>query len=165
MFELRPLPAETSLKNVHILIATWFGAGRSKIAPGTMGSLAAIPVGYLISYLTGFIGLAVAAMLLLWIGTLAADYYGRKSGQKDDQAIVVDEVVGMWIAAIPAEGNIELWLAAFVLFRLFDIWKPWPASFFDKRGTRKMDVMLDDVVAGVYAMLGVASLALIVAMQ
>ena len=89
--------------------------------------------------------------------TIAAGYYGRKSGRKDDQSIVVDEVVGLWIAAIPAGTDIRLWLLALVLFRLFDIWKPWPASFFDKRGKHAFDVMMDDVVAGFYAFLGVAT--------
>lgn len=162
---LRPLPPGVSFSDLHILIATWFGAGRLKPASGTIGSLAAIPVGYAISYFTGFIGLALAAALLLWVGTIAADFYGRKSGQKDDQAIVVDEVVGMWIAAIPAESDPALWISAFLLFRLFDIYKPWPASFFDKRAGGGLDVMMDDVVAGFYAMLGVAGTAYVKLMQ
>jgi len=65
----------------------------------------------------------------------------------------------MWIAAIPAEGHWELWLIGLVLFRLFDVWKPWPASFFDNRSSGGFDVMMDDVVAGIYAMLGVGACA------
>jgi phosphatidylglycerophosphatase A len=104
----------------------------------------------------GQTGLAIAAAVLLVIGTLAAGRYGKKSGVTDDQSIVVDEVVGMWIAAIPAGKHLLLWLAAFFLFRLFDIWKPWPASFFDNRSKGGFDVMMDDVVAGIYALLGVS---------
>lgn len=163
-FSLHPLPPETSAKHVHVLIATWFGAGRVRPAPGTIGSLAAIPFGYLIAYLTGYIGLGVAALLLLALGTFSANYYGRKSGEKDDQSIVVDEVIGLWIAAIPAEQDLRLWIAAFVLFRIFDIYKPWPASFFDRRAGNGFDVLMDDVVAGIYAFLGVATLAAGVAM-
>lgn len=159
---LRPLPPETEFRNLNVLIATWFGAGRIRPASGTMGSLAAIPFGIAIQYIAGIPGLILATILLMWVGTIAADYYGRKSGQTDDQAIVVDEVVGMWIAGIPASINPVLWAIAFVLFRLFDITKPWPASYFDnhERATA-LYVMLDDVVAGIFAFFGVASLAII----
>jgi phosphatidylglycerophosphatase A len=161
-YGLRPLPPGTTFKNLNVLIATWFGAGRIKPASGTMGSLAALPFGYALQATVGMIGLAIAALLLLWIGTIAARYYGQKSGQTDDQAIVVDEVVGVWIAGIPAATNPVLWLIAFLLFRLFDITKPFPASYFDKseRGGA-LYVMLDDVVAGIYAFFGVAALSII----
>lgn len=158
-FRMEPLPADTQLSNPHVLLATWGGVGRLRPAPGTLGTLAALPFGYVIAYFTGLIGLALAAALLLWLGTLAASYYGRKSGQKDDQSIVVDEAVGIWIAAIPAATHPDLWLVAFFLFRIFDIYKPWPASFFDKRAGSGFDVMMDDVVAGLYAFLGVAACA------
>jgi len=158
-FGLRPLPQGAAVNQPHVVIATWFGVGRMRPAPGTLGTLAAIPFGYGIAYVSGIVGLALAAVLLLVVGTIAANDYGRKSGEKDDQTIVVDEVVGMWIAAIPAALHIDLWLVAFLLFRLFDIYKPWPASFFDKRAGNGFDVMMDDVVAGVYAALGVAACA------
>lgn len=156
---LRPLPAGASLKQWDVMIATWFGAGLVRPAPGTIGSLAGIPAGYLIWACGGVVTLAVAAALLLAVGSFAAGRFGRKSGVKDDQCIVVDEVVGLWIAAIPAEANLSLWLTAFVLFRIFDIYKPWPASYFDKRAGSGFDVMMDDVIAGIYAMMGVALLA------
>lgn len=157
---LHPLPDGTEFKNLNILIATWFGAGRFRPAPGTAGSLAAIPPGVLIAYTMGPAGLFLAAMLLLIIGTMAASYYGKKSGNKDDQSIVVDEVVGIWIAAVPAETHGGLWFLAFILFRFFDIYKPWPASYFDKRrGGGGFDVMMDDVVAGIFAFVGVAAAA------
>lgn len=156
---IRPLPPGSTFKDWDVLISTWFGVGLLRPAPGTLGSLAAIPVGYAIAYFGGFIALAIAAVLLFVIGTLAADRYGKKSGVKDDQCIVVDEVIGLWIAAIPAETNIHFWCAAFVLFRIFDIYKPWPASYFDKRAGSGFDVLMDDVVAGIYAMMGVALLA------
>jgi len=151
-----PIPPGMTFRNVHVLIATWFGAGLLRPAPGTIGSLAAIPFGYAIVMLWGQIGLAIGAVLLGIIGVIAAGAYGKKSGVADDQSIVVDEVVGLWIAALPADKNLMLWAVAFFLFRLFDIWKPWPASFFDNRGKGGFDVMMDDVVAGVYALLGVS---------
>lgn len=158
--EIRALPPETTMKDWRILLATWFGSGRLRPAPGTIGSIAAIPFGYVIAQQAGFIGLGLAALSLLLIGTVAADYYGKKSGTVDDQTIVVDEVVGIWIAAIPAEGHLDLWFLALVLFRIFDVWKPWPASWFDNRSKGGFDVMMDDVVAGIYAMVGVGSFAL-----
>jgi len=153
---IRSLPSGMAFANPQSLIATWFGAGLLRPAPGTMGSLAAIPFGYAIVVLSGQAALAIGAALLFVIGTIAAGAYGKKSGVVDDQSIVIDEVAGMWIAAIPAGENIFLWAVAFFLFRIFDIWKPWPASFFDNRAKGGFDVMMDDVVAGIYALLGVS---------
>lgn len=157
IFRTKPLPEGTTATNPHVMLATWFNIGRLRPAPGTLGTMGAIPFGYAIAYFSGITGLILAAVLLMILGTMAATYYGRKSGEKDDQSIVVDEVVGMWIAAIPAGTHPDLWVTAFLLFRLFDIYKPWPASFFDKRAGSGFDVMMDDVIAGIYAMLGVAA--------
>jgi phosphatidylglycerophosphatase A len=155
-FGVTPLPAGAVFTHPQVLLATWFGAGLLRPAPGTLGTLAALPFGYAIAVLTGPIGLAIAAILLLIVGTYAASYYGKKSGTTDDQSIVVDEVVGLWIAALPAGTNIYLWLLAVLLFRLFDVWKPWPASYFDNHSRHGFDVMMDDVVAGIYTLLGVS---------
>ncbi len=157
---IKPLPEGLPFKNVNALIATWFGAGLLRPAPGTIGSLAAIPFGYGIAYLWGIPGMLLSVTLVMVLGTMASNVYGKKSGEKDNQSIVVDEVVGLWIAAIPAGTDTNLWLVAFILFRLFDIYKPWPASYFDNRGKNGFDVMMDDVIAGFYAMLGVATGAL-----
>lgn len=154
-FGIAPLPPGASLAQPSILLATWFGAGLLRPAPGTLGTLAGLPFGYLLASHFGFNGLAAAAFILLVVGTVAANVYGRKSGVSDDQSIVVDEVVGVWIAGLVAGDSIGLWIIAFLLFRLFDIWKPWPVSFFDKRSSG-FDTMMDDVLAGVYALFGVA---------
>lgn len=154
------VPAGTSFRNPYILLATWFGAGLVRPAPGTMGSLAAIPLGYAIAFFWGPLALLAASLLFIIIGTKAANYYGKKSGVVDDQSIVIDEVVGMWIAALPAFTNLWAWLLAFLLFRLFDIWKPWPVSLFDDRSRDGFDVVMDDVVAGIYALCGVSMLSL-----
>jgi phosphatidylglycerophosphatase A len=156
---ISPLPAGARWWDTRVLTATWFGAGRLRPAPGTMGSIAAIPFGYAIYAAGGPFALFVSAFGLLYVGTLAADYYGGKSGVKDDQSIVVDEVAGMWLAATPAENHWDLWLFALLLFRLFDIVKPWPASYYDKRSADGYDVMMDDIVAGVYALVGVGGAA------
>jgi phosphatidylglycerophosphatase A len=160
-FRIVGLPQGMNSKDAVALIATWFGTGRVRPAPGTMGSLAAIPVGFAIQYFMGVYALALAAVLVTIIGAMAAERFSKASGDKDDSSIVIDEVAGMWIAAIPAQINLDLWIVAFVLFRIFDIYKPWPASFFDKRGKDGWDVMWDDVIAGFYAFLGTASAALV----
>jgi phosphatidylglycerophosphatase A len=154
-----PLPEGLTQKNLNVAIATWFGSGRFRPGPGTMGTLAAMPPGYLITYLLGPMGLFIAAVLLFFLGMMASDYYGKKSGEKDDQTIVVDEVVGLWLAAIPADTYWPLWFVAFMFFRFFDIYKPWPASYFDNRKRGGVDVMMDDVVAGFFAFLCTATTA------
>jgi phosphatidylglycerophosphatase A len=158
---IRALPPGMTLTDPTALLATWFGTGLLRPAPGTFGSLAAIPFGYVIAMIAGPIGLAASAVLLMVIGTRAATAYGRKSGVVDDSSIVVDEVAGIWIAALAAQDNAVLWGIAFLLFRLFDIWKPWPASYFDRKSRDGFDVMMDDVIAGIYALLGVSIAALI----
>ena len=164
MGKLKPtivaVPPGTTFTEPRIMLATWFGAGLIRPAPGTMGTLTALPLGYAIVMLWGQVGLAIAALILLVIGTYAASYYSKKSGISDDQSIVVDEAVGVWIAALPADKSIALWLLAALLFRIFDIWKPWPASLLDNRSSGGFDVMMDDVVAGIYALLGVSIFAL-----
>jgi phosphatidylglycerophosphatase A len=159
-FSLVTPPAGEKFAQPKVLLATWFGSGLIRPAPGTMGTFTGLPFGYAIALLWGDAALAVAALVLLVLGTFAATWYGKKSGQTDDQSIVVDEVVGVWIAALPAEHSISLWILAALLFRLFDIWKPWPVSLFDERSSGGFDVMMDDVVAGIYALFGVAIAAL-----
>lgn len=157
---LMPLPANSGDAKTAMQLATFFGVGRLRPAPGTLGSLAALPIGFLIAAAGGPFALAAAALIVTIVGALAADIYGKKSGTVDDQSIVIDEVAGVWIAALPASTIPGLWLVAFLLFRFFDIYKPWPASYFDNKKRGGWDVMLDDVVAGIFAMAGVAFLAM-----
>lgn len=159
---IKPLPAGLRMQDWVVWLSTWFGSGRLRPMPGTMGSLAAIPLGYYICAQGGPFLLATAALALFLVGTVAADRFGKKSGVADDQSIVVDEVVGMWIAAIPAENSWLMWMIAFFLFRLFDVYKPWPASYYDNRSRNGYDTMMDDVVAGIYALPGVAAIALFI---
>jgi len=157
---IKPIPEGLTARDWPVWVATWFGSGRLRPAPGTIGTAAALPFGYAITYFGGWPALALSALAMLLIGIVAADRYGKKSGEPDDQSIVVDEVVGVWIAAIPAERNLICWGIAFLLFRIFDIYKPWPASYYDRKKRGGYDVMMDDVVAGIYALCGVATAAL-----
>lgn len=143
------------------MIATFFGIGHMRPAPGTWGSLAALPVAWAIIQLTGFWGLALVTALVFWAGYRATEVETRGAANHDPSEIVIDEVAGQWIALMPVAYGAGMmgvdvlrlwpgWIAAFVLFRLFDIWKPGPIGWADRRNDA-MGVMLDDVVAGVFA--------------
>ena len=148
------------MKDPAIFLATWFGSGLLRPAPGTWGSLAAIPFGILIHWLFGFYGFLAAIVILFPIGVWAAQKFDEKSGAHDSGTIVIDEVVGIWIAAIPAATNIWIWLIAFILIRIFDIFKPWPVWWADEDLDGGWGVMCDDVVAGVYALFGTSMITL-----
>jgi phosphatidylglycerophosphatase A len=132
------------------MIATGFGAGFSPVAPGTAGSLLAAAVIYLISPLPAQ-WLIAALFVLFWIGVHAAAALEKELG-KDPSQVVVDEIVGMGISLILAPKSGKIFLAAFLLFRLFDVWKPFPIRQAEKI-PGGAGIMLDDVIAGVYALL------------
>jgi phosphatidylglycerophosphatase A len=132
------------------LIATSFGAGFSPKAPGTMGTLTAVPMAWALARL-GDLGFAAGTVAIMLIGVLAASAFVRATGREDDQRIVVDEVAGYLVTLLPvARGWWHLALA-FGLFRLFDIWKPPPVRWIDDHVRGGLGVMADDVAAGVYA--------------
>jgi phosphatidylglycerophosphatase A len=154
---------------MYRLIATFFGVGYLRPAPGTWGSLAALPVAYAVLSFGGFWLLLNLTFFVFMSGWIATREMTRGQADPDPSHIVVDEVVGQWIALFPvAYGAMMMsadllalypgWIAAFVLFRLFDIWKPWLVGRADARGDA-LGVMLDDVIAGVFAALGVIALA------
>jgi phosphatidylglycerophosphatase A len=133
------------------VIATWFGAGLLPFMPGTWGSLAALPFAWIIAWLFGARALLLAAAVLFFIGWWAAAHVSRASGIEDAGSIVVDEVVGQWLALVVTPPDLIAYALGFVLFRLFDIAKPWPARWADERLGGGFGVMADDVVAGFYA--------------
>ncbi len=151
-------------------IATLGGIGLLRPAPGTWGSAAALPLAYLVHGLGGFPVLALATVAALGVGWWAAWVEGQASGVEDAPEIVIDELAGQWIALWPLSAGLwhagadpwvfpwPGWVGAFLLFRLFDIWKPGPVRWFDRRGDAA-GVMLDDVAAGALAALGVAAAA------
>lgn len=145
-------PNSLRISSPSLWLATWFGTGLLRPGPGTWGSLGALPVGWLIHSAAGSVGLLAAAAILFYPGVRAANGFMAASGEHDPGPVVVDEVVGQWLvlAVIPAPG-IALYALAFALFRLFDILKPWPVSWADRRIAGGWGVMVDDVLAGVYA--------------
>ncbi len=152
-------------KQVHgigWITATWFGAGLVPIAPGTCGSLGAIPFAYIASVYAGPIVLIVGIVSLFLVGTWASNEVEKSSQKKDPGFIVVDEVVGQWIALLPlpclyARLSSYFIFATIVLgfftFRIFDIWKPWPIRHIEKKIPGGLGIMLDDVMAGIYALI------------
>jgi phosphatidylglycerophosphatase A len=151
-------------------IATVGYVGLAPVAPGTVASAAALPLGYLLHWAGGFPLLAaatVAAALLGW-WAIRVEIEGRVD--KDPQEVVIDEVVGQWIALMPLSAGLWWmgapahvfpwpgWVGAFVMFRFFDVVKPGPIGWADRRGGA-MGVMLDDILAGIAAALVVAAAA------
>ena len=137
------------------LISTWFGCGLSPFAPGTVGSAAALAIGALLHLYAGFTGwhFAVLGLVTLVPGIWAADVSSKAVKRKDPGFVVVDEVIGQWIAMAGAHPlNWKSCLAAFFLFRLFDIWKPCPARQLEAL-PGGVGINADDVMAGIYAAL------------
>jgi phosphatidylglycerophosphatase A len=139
------------------LIGTWFGCGYAPVAPGTAGSLAGLIIAIALNYYGGYgrgTLLALTAILLA-PGIWAAGVVAQQTGQPDPQIVVVDEVIGQWITlAGAATYNWKTWLAAFVLFRLLDMWKPAPARQLESL-LGGWGIVADDVMAGLYGALAI----------
>lgn len=133
--------------------ATWFGLGLMQPAPGTWGTIGALPFGVILMMWGGIPALLIGIFLIFPLGIWASKHFERMSREKDSGMIVIDEVIGMWIALIPAVLTPLSVGLAFILFRLFDVWKPWPISWLDKKCPGAYGVMLDDVLAGIFAAL------------
>ena len=132
-------------------IACGLGSGLAPVAQGTVGSLAAILPWLLLRELSLPLNL-LAIVLGFALGTWACNVAGRALAVDDHRALVWDEFIGQWIALLPA--LLAPWwavLAGFVLFRLFDVWKPWPIGWLDRRLKGGLGVMADDALAGAFA--------------
>ncbi|MBT3658442.1 MAG: phosphatidylglycerophosphatase A [Rhodospirillaceae bacterium] len=143
--------ANPSLSDPSILLATWFGAGYLPKAPGTWGSLAALPFAWVIAEWSGGVGLAVAVLIVFGVGLWASVGYLRLGGGEDPGPVVIDEVAGQWLTLVPFAPDPLLYGLGFVFFRIADIIKPWPVSWADGHVKGPMGIMLDDVLAGIYA--------------
>lgn len=151
------------------LIATVGGVGHLRPAPGTWGSLAGLVLGWALASITGWIGLLIGTVIVFYVGRWATDMITRGTDNHDPSEVVVDEVAGQWVALLPvvigaSMSNSALldlwpgWIAAFALFRLFDIKKPWIVGHYDRMDTPH-GVMMDDICAGAMAAVGVVALA------
>jgi phosphatidylglycerophosphatase A len=134
-----------------ILLGTWFGAGLLPGMPGTWGSLAALPVAWLIAANFGGLGLVIAAAVVFALGCWASGVICRVADSQDPGAIVVDEVAAQILVLAVTPPGLAAYAAGFVLFRIADIVKPWPVNWIDHSVHGGLGVMLDDALAAVYA--------------
>jgi phosphatidylglycerophosphatase A len=133
------------------ILATWFGTGYAPVAPGTWGSLAALPLAWGIATLAGSWMLVPAAALLFAAGCVASPRVIAASRSSDPQIIVIDEVVGQCLTLAVTPPDPLAYALGFLLFRAADILKPWPAGWADRSVKGGLGVMLDDVLAAVYS--------------
>lgn len=141
------------METIGWILATWFGSGLSPKAPGTVGSFCSLPLVLFGIYggLNTFLGVV---LVLFFIGLWATNIVLKTQQEHDPGFIVIDETVGQsltFLLALPLGFGIWGILLGFLLFRFFDIVKLWPASFFDGRVRNAFGVMMDDVIAGLYA--------------
>lgn len=143
---------KTVFTDWRMFLAFGFGSGLSRIMPGTMGTLAAVPVYYLMTMLPlwAYLGLTLASCV---VGIYLCDYASKKLGVHDHGGIVWDEFAGFFITMIALPSSWPWVLAGFVLFRIFDMVKPWPISWLDKHIHGGKGIMIDDVIAGLMAAL------------
>jgi len=145
-----------SLKDPSILYLSFFGTGFIPFAPGTMGSLAALPILYLLAFIKDhiyFYGIFFLCLVIItYITCLIADRAQKRHSVHDPSWIVIDEVLGILVtwSFAPSNDFFDL-LIVFILFRFFDIVKIWPASTVDRRVHHGMGTILDDIISGVYA--------------
>ena len=136
---------------VHFL-AYGFGAGLSPKAPGTMGTVVAIPI-YLLLLYTGTGGYYAFLAVALVAGVFICGYTAKRIGVDDPKGVVWDEIVGYLITMLGLPPGVVWLVGGFLLFRLFDIWKPWPIRWIDRNVKGGLGIMADDVVAAVFACL------------
>ena len=134
-----------------MMIATGFFSGYLPKAPGTWGSLVGLVLFFLLHTLSLEIYLAVVAGIFV-IGTFAAGEAEKIMDRKDPGLVVIDEIVGILITMIAIPATPLAMALGFILFRIFDIWKPFPVNFFDQRFHGGLGIMLDDVMAGIYSL-------------
>lgn len=156
----KPRPHLFDLKNPIHLIACGFGSGLAPKAPGTFGTLAAIPFWFALQMLDKPLYWLVVALAFA-LGVYVCDRTARDIGVQDHGGLVWDEFVGLWIALAGAPLDWFWVIFGFALFRLLDIWKPWPIRWCDRNVHGGFGVMLDDAVAG-FAVFAVLQIFLVI---
>ena len=157
-------PAQPNWKwliNPRHCLSLGFGFGLSPLAPGTLGTLLGVVIYLLIMDISVLFYLSIV-LVIIGIGTAVAEYTSEALGGKDHRAIVIDEIVGFLVACISLPPDWIYLLLAFVLFRIFDIAKPWPVDFIDQRIKGGIGIMGDDLMAGLYTLLCIQLLAFMV---
>ncbi len=147
-----PRPSFGLLKNPVHFLSLGFGSGLFPVAPGTAGTLAAIPL-YLVIAQLDVTAYLIITLLIVAGGVYLCGETSRELGVEDHPAIVWDEIAGFCISMTAVPVKLEWVIAGFLLFRLFDILKPWPIRVLDRSIKGGMGIMLDDVLAGIFAAL------------
>lgn len=153
------------LTNPLYFVATLGGIGLIKFAPGTFGSIFAW---FLFIYYSHILNMIFMTICAFFIAIFVCEQVSKDLEQKDDKSIVIDELVGMWIALLPAvyfaDTQFErttIAILALILFRAFDILKPFPISYFDQRFKNGFGIVIDDVIAGIITILILIPLSLL----
>ena len=136
-----------------VWLSTWFGCGLSPVGPGSVGSLAALPIAAISVWLGGTLALQIVSAALLAIGIVATDVYARATGIKDPDEAVIDEVAGQCLTLVVVPLAPLPYLIGFLLFRFFDVAKPFPLRWLERNLPGGWGIMLDDTGAAIYAML------------
>lgn len=148
---MNPSHGNWTLRDPAVFVATGFGAGLLPKAPGTWGSLLAVLLAWPIYAASGRIGLAVAAFAAFIVGVWVSSICVGKSGVEDPGQVVIDEIAGQWLVLLVVTPGWIGYGLGFLLFRVFDIYKPWPVSWADRTIKGGLGIMVDDVLAAGYA--------------
>ena len=140
------------LKNPHHMIALGFGTGLYKKAPGTLGTLVAIPFFIAINKVDIYLQLLFVVMVFI-LGIWSSNVTSRSLKLKDPSCIVIDEIAAFLLLLILISPNLYQLIYAFILFRLFDIWKPYPISWLENRYSGGFGIMIDDIAAALMALI------------
>lgn len=142
------------MHKLHMLIALGFGSGKAPFAPGTFGTLfAVIPVLLTVGAPYWVKGLVFIALMVL--GTISSQYHGTYTGVKDASEVVIDEIAAYYMIFLFFPVNTFTLIAGFIIFRFFDITKPYPIRHFEKL-EGGVGVMMDDIIAGLYSVIVLA---------
>ena len=148
-----PVPTAALFRGPANFLALGAGSGLARVAPGTFGTLVGIPL--LLVMPSGLGAYALVTVALFALGVWVCEACARDLGVHDHPAIVFDEIVGYLVTMVAAPRSIGYLVLGFALFRLFDIVKPWPIGPVDRRVGGGLGIMVDDVLAGVFAAVGV----------
>ena len=151
MQESPPTHPNRKIFSIPILLATWFGVGLLPKAPGTWASLAALPLAWAIASAAGYFGILIGVLLVFLLGCYVSEIYLQQMGGDDPRPVVIDEVSGQWLAVSFVTPDLILYSLGFLFFRFADIIKPWPVGVVDRRIKGGFGIMLDDILAGLYA--------------
>ncbi|MDC0422939.1 phosphatidylglycerophosphatase A [Methylophilaceae bacterium] len=140
------------LKNIHHMLALGFGSGLNKKAPGTLGTLVAIPF-FLIINKIGILFQLLFVVVIFILGIWSSNVTSKSLKQKDPSCIVIDEIAAFLLLLVLINPNFYQLIYLFILFRIFDIWKPYPISWLEEKYSGGFGIMIDDIAAALMALI------------